>query len=146
MSAVKRCEKLLALVEKRATGKLELVNANGGDKQRLSALVKEDKEGVGKEEVIYKASGKAIAKVLDLAVYWQARENVRVTLRTGSQGVVDDIVEVEDADKASGAQGETGEEEHDVDMENGQDEVEEEDLPETQIRRVSFLEVAITWR
>lgn len=44
------------------------------------------------EEVVIKGTGKAIEKVLQLALYWQGQRDVKVEVRTGSVGAVDDVV------------------------------------------------------
>ncbi len=49
--------------------------------------------GAREEEVLIKGTGKAIEKVLRLALYWQQREDVVITVRTGTIGAVDDVVE-----------------------------------------------------
>ena len=79
-------------------------------------------EGNGKEkgkgeEVVLKATGKAIEKLLRVAVYLQAQEDVEVRVRTASVGAVDDVVDKEG--------GETG---------------------ESRVRRASVLEVGVRLR
>jgi ribonuclease P/MRP protein subunit POP7 len=44
------------------------------------------------EVVLLKATGKAIEKLLGLVVYFQEQDDVKVVVRTGSVGAVDDIV------------------------------------------------------
>lgn len=65
-----------------------------------------------------KGTGKAIEKVLQLALYWQQQEDVMVQIRTGSVGAIDDVVEAEGGT-------ETG---------------------ESRVRRVSCLELGVTLR
>jgi ribonuclease P/MRP protein subunit POP7 len=67
-----------------------------------------------------KATGKAIEKLLGLVVHFQSQEDVKVVVRTGSVGAVDDIVNKESVD---------GEEEEG-----------------SQVRRTSMLEVGISLR
>ena len=67
-----------------------------------------------------KATGKAIEKLLGLVLHFQAQDDVKVMVRTGSVGAVDDIVNKE------GAEG---------DEDEG-----------SQIRRTSTLEVGISLR
>jgi ribonuclease P/MRP protein subunit POP7 len=77
-------------------------------------------EGKGKgegEEVVLKATGKAIEKLLRVAVFFQGDEGFKVEVRTGSVGAVDDVLE--------DGGGETG---------------------ESRVRRVSVLEVGIRLR
>ncbi len=66
-----------------------------------------------------KATGKAIEKALQVALYFQGQEDCLVRLRTGSVDDVDDVIAKEG---------------------------EEEDVPETRIRRTSMLEVGISLR
>ena len=132
-------------------GKIGLLNSKDSEKQRLAKLRKQEKEP---EEVFLKATNKAIEKVLGLALFFQGQQDCRVRLKTGSVGVVDDIVEVEEPNVKGNAvgplpkpaeAGKTGEQateaEGDVDSEE-----EEEELPETQIRKVSVVEVGISLR
>lgn len=128
ISAVKRVQKLLALIEKRDMGKVSLVAGESSDKGKLEAL------GVGttcsgkQEEVLIKATGKAIKNATQLAKFFQAKEDINVQLRTGSVAVVDDLVKLESLDD-----GATNEAQQD-----------DEDIPETRVRNLSMLEVAIT--
>lgn len=155
--------KLLDLVEKRAggSGLVGLTNGKGGEGRRLRALERSlegDGEGMkGKEEVILKATNRAIEKALGLAVFFQGQGDCRVCLRTGTVGTVDDILEGEggrqSGGKMKGKKGKKGKgkdggregEGRDVEMEDKEPEVEEE-FPETRIRKVSVLEVAITMK
>lgn len=79
-------------------------------------------KGPREEEVIMKATGKAIEKLLGLVIHFQGKEDVKVVVRTGSVGAVDDIVMKE------GVEGEGDEEEG------------------SQFRRTSTLEVGISLR
>ena len=111
-------------------GKIDLVNGKGSDKQKLRKLGERHNTSTGKEpeEVVLKATGRAIQNVLGLALFFQGQDDCRVRLRTGTVDVVDDIVESETP------QG--------PEMEAGEDE--EEELPESRVRKASFVEVAIT--
>ena len=153
VSVVKRVRKLLSLIDKRAMGKTNLINSKGSDKQKLRALTNEEKEP---EEVLLKATGRAVEKVLGLGLYFQGQDDIRVRLRTGSAGAVDDIVEKEVpivANKNSKRKGdEAGAEES---FDRGEKEVRmvddgevqaEVDLPETQIRKTSVVEVGLSLR
>ncbi|RFU33708.1 hypothetical protein B7463_g2638, partial [Scytalidium lignicola] len=71
------------------------------------------------EEVTIKGTGKAIEKVLRLAMFFQGQDDVTVKLRTGSVGAIDDVVS------------------------RGRD---EDVIEETRIRRTNCLEVAINLR
>lgn len=125
---MKRVQKLISLAEKRLMGKFDLVNGTGTDRQKLKALdaaaaapSRKQKES---EVVILKATTKAIGKALNLAQFFQRQEGLSVQLRTGTVGVVDDIVH---SNERSG-----------IDEED-----QAADLPDTQIRKISMLEVAI---
>lgn len=132
ISAVKRVRKLLDEIDKRSVGKIDLVNGKGSDKQKLRKLGEKTNGSIGKEpeEVVLKATTRAIQNVLGLALFFQGQDDCRVRLRTGTVGVVDDIVEL-----AATEEGEIVE---------GDDE--KEDLPESRVRKASFVEVAITLR
>jgi ribonuclease P/MRP protein subunit POP7 len=122
ISTTKRVRKYLGEIDKRAMGKIDLLGP-GKDRQKIQSTGKgADKRG---EEVLVKATGKAIEKALRVALFFQGQEDCLVRLRTGSVGAVDDVLVQEgDAD---------GEEE-------------EEDVPETRVRRTSMLEVGISLR
>ena len=103
------------------------MNGKGNDKQKLMAL-REKPSSVGKgkeaEAVVLKGTNRAIEKVLELALYFQGQDDCMVRLRTGSVSVVDDIVQEEE--------------------EGGVEEVEGEALPESRVRKISVVEVAVT--
>lgn len=160
VSATKRVRKLLSHIEKRSRGKVDLINGKGSDKQKLRALGEQGSGGRGKEpeEVMLKATGKAIEKALSLALFFQSQKDCRVRIRTGSVGVVDDIVEAEEPVAAqteislpstiasSASHGHATGNEISSLTGVGDDRREEEDseLPETQIRKASMVEVAIS--
>lgn len=171
ISAAKRVRKLLALIDKRASPHIDLLNSKGrnSEKQKSRALDEVSSGGKGKapEEVVLKATGKAISKALGLALFFQGQKDCRVTIRTGSVGVVDDIVEAEKVELAqtehntSSTTTASGDGGGDSDGRIGTgDEVGasagrggegregegngDEELEETQIRKVSVLEVGIS--
>ena len=84
------------------------------------------RKGKEPEAVVLKGTNRAIEKVLGLGLYFQRQDDCMVRLRTGSVSVVDDIVQEEE-------QG--GEE---------QGEGEGEELPESRVRKISVVEVAVT--
>ena len=131
VSTVKRVRKLLTLIDKRAMGKINLMDAHSSDRQRLGKLLEKTAPSRGKEleEVTLKATNRAIEKVLGLALFFQGQDDCRVQLRTGTVGVVDDIELSDlqgDCDEASHAKGD-----------------QEEEFPESRIRKVTVVEVAI---
>lgn len=120
-------------------------------RQRKDGPEDEEADAVG-EEILLKGTGKAIAKVLDLASWFQQRSDVyTIRLRTGSVGAVDDISPGEQADVEMSL----GDDDTDVDRPAGghqkksakpqkeQRNNETQPLPETRIRQTSVLEVAI---
>ncbi|MCJ1370227.1 hypothetical protein MMC20_001439 [Loxospora ochrophaea] len=136
VSAVKRVRKLLSLIEKRSYKSDNLVDGKGSDKQKLRAITDREKEP---EAVILKATSRAIEKVLGLALYFQGQEDCTVRLNTGGVGVVDDIV-VTEGPTGSDIPSELVHEEAQSQQE------EQDDLPETQIRKTSMVEVQVTLR
>lgn len=130
ISAVKRVRKLLDEIDKRSMGKIDLVDGKGSDKQKLRKLGERTNASNGKEpeEVILKATNKAIQNVLGLALSFQGQDDCGVRLRTGTVSVIDDIVESEMPKEAQIVEGEE----------------EEEEVPESRVRKTSFVEVAIT--
>lgn len=132
ISVVKRVRKLLKEVDKRSMGKIDLINGKGSDKQKLKQIGQQTAPtpGKGAEEVVLKATNRAIEKVLGIALYFQGQDDCRVRLRTGSLGVVDDIV-----DAPVDIQGDDGG--------NGKEADDEVELPESRIRKITAVEVAI---
>lgn len=155
--------KLLALIDKREVGTVDLVaDARGkgprgdgkGEGKRGSGRGRQ-KLGrkAGREEVVLRGAGKAIEKVLGFALFFGGQEDVRVRVGTGSVGVVDDVVVGERGEGKGGGRGGGGgyvgmDVDADVDMEVDRDNGKEdqEELPETQIRKASYVEVAISMR
>ncbi|KAL9043887.1 MAG: hypothetical protein Q9214_002942 [Letrouitia sp. 1 TL-2023] len=154
ISAVKRARKLLSSIEKRHTPKISLTGSKSNNKSSEKEILAQlatanDSAKTEPEEVVLKGVGRAIEKVLNMAMYFQEKGGVRVRIRTGEVGVVDDIVEVEKPKrrkkKRQKKKGETeqDEQEEDVEMDEGNDGGEEEELPETQVRKLSVVEVGI---
>ena len=135
-------------------GKVDLLSGKGSDRQRLSKLGKQDKKP---EEVTLKATNKAIERALGLALFFQGQEDCKVRLKTGSVGVIDDIVVDEKPEEGrKGGKSLEGKEKdgnQDAVMDDGQIDTPDEprkeydeELPETQIRQVSVIEVGISLR
>lgn len=93
ISTIKRVRKLLSHVENRAAGPIKFGARSSNE------ILKDIEAGVGgkarEEEVVMKATGKAIEKLLGIALYWQGQDDVLVRIRTGSVGAVDDVVDAE---------------------------------------------------
>jgi len=111
-------------------GKVDLLNWKGSDKQKLRMLGEKAAPSKGKETegVVLKATSRAIENVLGLALYFQGQDDCNVRLKTATVGVVDDIVVY---DPPVGAEG-------------GEGEDEDEELPESRIRKVTVVAVAIS--
>ena len=139
-----------------------MVNGRGTDKQKLRALGEKNAAGTEKEpeEVILKATNRAIERALGFALFFQGQDDCQVKIKTGSAGVVDDIIEDEQPmpdkrkstkqkkgggqKKSADGEQETGDPlQEDESTKETLDEVEDE-LPETQVRRVSTIEIAIS--
>jgi len=88
--------------------------------------------------VALKGTGKAIERVLGLAVFLQGEEDLRVRVRTGTVGVVDDVVVREGRGRGVGREG--GGEEGGVQHEEGQE------FPESWVRKASMVEVVVSLR
>jgi ribonuclease P/MRP protein subunit POP7 len=78
------------------------------------------------EPVVLKATNRAIENLLGVGLYFMGQDDCVVRISTGSLGVVDDIVDREG-------------------VADGEEEVgEEEEVPESRVRKCSVVEVAIT--
>ena len=161
ISATKRVRKLLSLIDKRSMGTVELLNGKGSDKQKLRALGEQENAGKRRdpEEVVLKATGRAIEKALGLALFFQGQEDCRVMVRTGSVGVVDDIEKVEKpgigdetpihalssaTNSACDPRSNSGQDPSLPGNNNDRMEDEDAELPETQIRKTSMVEVGVS--
>ncbi|KAI7351912.1 hypothetical protein KC354_g12229 [Hortaea werneckii] len=130
-------------------------------------------EGAG-EEVLLKGTGKAIPKVMEMGCWFQQRQEYMITVRTGSVAAVDDIDVPEGAsgDDNDKDRAESRTEKNNDDMEVDEDggtadalasesdraekqdrrvrqqpaAAQEESIPETRVRYVSVLEVAVSLR
>lgn len=107
MAAVKRVKKILAHIEKRAMQQAGVTMGAKDRRHRIKAanetLVK------NKEEVLVKASGRAMSQALRVGEWFRNKEKeflCDVQVRTGSASVVDDIVEVPPQDEEGQRMGE----------------------------------------
>lgn len=140
MSAVKRVQKLLLHAEKRSAQSASAqvsssrpkYSAAGNDEisdiEKVAAVMAANKHE--RDEVILKATGKAIAKALSLGVWFQQREEYAVRIETGTVGAIDDIVAPEDN---------AGEEEDQNMKDDG-----EEEMPESRIRYASTIQIFVS--
>lgn len=140
MSAVKRVQKLLLHAENRSAQSASAhvsssrpkYSSAGNDEisdiEKVAAVMAANKHE--RDEVILKATGKAIAKALSLGVWFQQREEYAVRIETGTVGAIDDIVPPEDA---------AGEEEDQEMKDDGQ-----EDIPESRVRFASTIQIFVS--
>lgn len=104
MSAVKRVKKFLHEIEKRALQSADVSGAfekHAGKDGELERRLQEASKALQKnaEEVLVKASGRAMEQALRVGEWFRSREQevmCKVEVRTGSVVVVDDIVELEE--------------------------------------------------
>ena len=104
MSAVKRVKRLLHEIEKRATQDVKLIERGerAGMRKLAEAREKLAKDG---EEVLVKASGRAMQTALRVGNWFQSNEtemDCKVEVRTGSVSVVDDIIDVKEENESDG--------------------------------------------
>ncbi|KAF2709655.1 hypothetical protein K504DRAFT_432453 [Pleomassaria siparia CBS 279.74] len=118
------------------------------------AAGKRDADDGDREEVYLKASGKAIHRALEIGVYFQKEADCRVRVEIGSVRAIDDIElgekeeEEEDADEMEVDGGEGAEDKaKEVKKSNRRRRsMRDEDVPETRIRTLSVVTVAISLR
>ena len=144
IAAVKRVRKLLSEIDKRSMGSVDLL----GKKTDISNMARRRAKRKEKEEVVLKASARAIEKALGLALFFRGQRDCTVRLRTGSVGVVDDVEKAEHALCTEGQSSEKVGEDggSTVGPKSKEGHGSEEDLPETQVRRLGTIEVAIRLR
>lgn len=95
MAAVKRVKKLLTHIEKRAMQDVDITRGKEGLKKLAAAS---EALGTNGEEVVVKASGRAIEQALKVGEWFKSKEGelaCKVEVRTGSLQVVDDLVEAQ---------------------------------------------------
>jgi ribonuclease P/MRP protein subunit POP7 len=114
ISTIKRIRKYLQQIEARASASHPISLSKSGPGQVLKDIEagivnrkgsgergrggngvggKGGKVGVREEEVIVKGTGKAIERCLQVGLWAMQQEDLRVEVRTGSVGAVDDVVE-----------------------------------------------------
>lgn len=119
MSAFKRAKHLLAQSDKRAT-QSSLARSRMPRGRDTSVTWKDDDP----DEILVKATGKVIEKALKLTLFLQNQEEYSLKTRTYTVDAIDDIVPGDDEANVSVAR----------------------ELPETRIRHLSVLEIAISLR
>lgn len=112
-------------------GKLDKLQAPPRDKIRAAAAATIER---GEEEAVWiKATGRSIEKALQLALHFQGQEDCKISMKTGSVWAVDDIIETEPENADEGP---------------GNDDKAEDQaaFPDTRLRQISVLEVAVSLR
>ena len=140
MSAIKRAQKLLKHAEDRSAQSAsaqvsssrprhsQSTNDEISDIERVAAVMAANKHE--RDEVILKATGKAIAKALSLATWFDQKVEYAVRIETGTVGAIDDIVPPED----------NAVEEEDQTMKDDA----EEEIPESRIRYASTIQIFVS--
>ncbi|KIW67391.1 hypothetical protein PV04_06650 [Phialophora macrospora] len=97
VAAIKRVKRYLASIEKRALQNAgAAVTRNGGHGPRAAVVKANEALAETKEEVLVKASGRAMTQALRVGEWFRTHEKdmlCNVEVRTGSVSTVDDIVE-----------------------------------------------------
>lgn len=132
IAIVKRVRKLLALIQKRTVTNVDLIEGKGSDKQKLKSLAKANTAAKEKqpEAVLLKATNRAIDKALSVALFLQEQDDLIVRLKTGTVAVVDDLVPGAGLDNRLEAD----------------EKMQDEEEPESRVRHLSVLEVAVTMK
>ena len=163
MSAVKRVQKLLQLAEKRDTqavtahlknSKKRKSGGYGGPDElgQVAAALAEKRlkggpdGGDDREEVVMKATGKAIEKALGLALWFQQRDEYRVSVRTGSVGAIDDIVAKEGGEPEQVQEDTQSLVTEGADVQASDDLTVIDPMPESRIRFTSVVEILVSLR
>ena len=84
------------------------------------------------EEVYIKATGRAIERALRIGVHFQGESDCRVRVEMGSVMAVDDIEVRQDETEGKGEE-----------KSKAKDDLKDEDVPETRVRMVSSVTVAV---
>lgn len=135
MSAMKRVKQLLKYVDKRS---MQSVLSSRGKNSSTPATTSDEKA----EEVLIKATGKAIDKALNLALYFQGQQDCAVRINTGSVNAIDDLIQTAEL---SGVDQEVEAEEEGQTSERTGETI-AADLPEARIRHASMIEIFVSLR
>ena len=102
IAAIKRVKKYLTSIEKQALQNAGAVVAKKGGRGPRTAIEQANEAlAKNKEEVLVKASGRAMAQALRVAEWFRMKEKdmlCNVEVRTGSVSAIDDIMQVEQED------------------------------------------------
>lgn len=147
MSAFKHVKQLLKHVEKRDT-QSELLQAkkNGRRGGFAGSKAARDRET---EPVFIKATGRAIEKALQLALFLQQQQDLEVKIRTSTSGAIDDLVyspkiDADGADADEFAMDVSVDAEMGVTLPGGHNELEK--LPESRLRHTSVIDIEVKLR
>jgi len=159
MSAFKRVKQLLNQINKRYM-QGTLAGKNTG-RERNQGLDKAARATRKPEEVVIKATGRAIEKALNLALFFQKQDDYCVRIRTGSVDAVDDIVQdpkiqttqterkgsntKDNSEIGSDQNGDRATEKTGfaTSINNAETISSSNDLPESRVRHASMIEVAV---
>jgi len=142
MSAMKRVRQLLKQVDKRAMqSEASKIKPRGKTAAvHVAASVTSERA----EEVLIKATGKAIDRALNLALFFQGQQDCIVRINTGTVDAIDDLVKSTEVTEPAQDARDTGAGEsqsikpvtavHDL------------DLPEARIRHASMIEIFVSLR
>lgn len=163
MSAVKRVQRLLQQADKRNTQAVAAQvkqsrrkqgrggKGKGDETEEVAARLAESKggEAEAREVVLVKGTGRAVAKALEVGLWFQQRDEYGIQIRTGSVGAVDDIVEKDGIGEETGGHGDDNMELDasllaDEEGETQDDDQEQDEIPETRIRYTSVVEIDIS--
>ena len=129
-------------VNSKGKGKSAVEKDNGRNIEEEVKLLGKTK----KEEVVFlKGMGKAIDKTLQLGLYFQGQKDLKIRVKTGTVEVVDDVVEGEKDGEGDVDKEKEGEKVGDKAVGDKMD-VDEEEVPDTQVRMTSMVEIAVGFR
>lgn len=86
---MKRVRNYLEEIDKRSMGIIDLSTSALTDRELIASTGK-GREGK-QEEVTVKATGRAIERALNVALWFQKQDDCKIVLRTGEVGAVDDV-------------------------------------------------------
>lgn len=112
----------------------QTVGAQVIESQKQNRAKKKSPRG---EEIFIKATGRAIEKALSIALFFQQKGDVNVRVSTGTVDAVDDIDFIPVKKSQAAANPEEMKED---------DDQHEQDIPESRVRKISMIEIAISLR
>lgn len=138
MSAMKRVKQLLKHVDKRS---MQSTLSTKKSKARSLHLI--EPKGIQKpEEVLIKATGKAIDKALNLALFFQGQQDCTVRINTGTVDAIDDLIQNSDlgdvVQQADDARADEAQPNQPVVVAHNHD------LPDARIRHASMIQVFVS--